>query len=107
MFIQSARAESVTHQGSAEIPTVGVVWGLTIVYEHLDCDVLWDRAEASELPLVLLTVITNQYQSKRFVSFQDMCMFVSYAHFGLPAGCSYATYLIQAYTLTSFEVVPA
>ena len=80
-------------------------WGLSNRYEHLDRDVLWGRAEASESRWELIAVIISQYQSRCFVIFQSTYMFAGYAHFGLPAGCSYASYFMRVYTLASLEEI--
>eukprot|EP00959_Pyramimonas_sp_CCMP1952_P157640 3296460-Pyramimonas_sp.AAC.1 len=72
-------------------------------YEHVDRPTLRVRARRRKFPLRLLCVALNQYQGQRLVTYETMAVVVGYPGRGLAAGCGYATFLVQVYTLDPFE----
>jgi hypothetical protein len=102
VFRQSLKAEDGVacqdplHSGA-------VLWGLSNYYEHISHQTLIERAHATGFSSVLLKVILNQYSSTRLVATRDLVQLVDHPTRGIAAGCGWATFLVQVYSLSPLD----
>ena len=99
VFIQSAQAEHDTLVTGRPKLTTAIFYDLANFYEYIDRSVLLARARQWDFPVLLLYLVLNQYQSRRAVSLNGYVGDAGYPARGIPAGCPWATYLVQIYSL--------
>ena len=98
VFLQSLQAESAS-LNSTRLHTGAFLWDLSNYYEHVDHDILWERAEKQHYPLAVLAIVLNQYSGRRFLGYSGICIRLNFPYGGIAAGCSFATYLVQVFSL--------
>ncbi|CAK0885168.1 unnamed protein product, partial [Prorocentrum cordatum] len=64
---------------------------------------LYQKALHNKFSTHILSVILNQHKSRRLVSFSSMVTDVGYTTRGIPAGDSFATYLVQMYCINELD----
>ena len=100
VYRQSLVAEF--NRGSSRI-SAAFLWDLSDFYEHLDRAKLRAEALANDFPGLLLTVALNQYQGYRVLVLGQQAVFAQRSRRGIPAGCTFATYEVQCYTLRHYS----
>eukprot|EP00959_Pyramimonas_sp_CCMP1952_P072408 1512340-Pyramimonas_sp.AAC.1 len=63
VFLQSLQAEA-SALTSTGLHTGAFLWGLSNYYEHVEHDMLWERAEQQQYPLARLGIVLNQYSGR-------------------------------------------
>jgi hypothetical protein len=94
VFLQLADVESQKLAGQ-DVHSAAIMMDLSNYYEHISRQQLQTRAQALQFPTCLLPLIINQYQSRRFTTMGGIAQQSTYPSRGIPAGCSFATYLVQ------------
>ncbi len=103
VYLQSATMEVAVSEGSNKLVGGAIMWDLSNYYEFVSREALWERAVSVKFPLTLLTLIFSQYQSKRLVTLDSMVVEGGYPRSGLCAGCCFATFLVQVYTIEALR----
>ena len=98
IYVQAARQESQRWTDS-RVHTATLLWDMSNYYEHLNRDLLLQRSSDLDFPMALARVSCNVYQSARIVSLQGYSVRVGQPQRGIPAGCGYATFYVQCYSL--------
>ena len=99
-FVQALRGEAAVAGGEH---AGAFLWDLANFYEYVDHELLWERARAKNFPLAILAVALNQARAKRYLGLGDVAVDARFPRRGLAAGDSFATYLVQIYTLDPLE----
>ena len=99
-FVQALRGEAAVTGGEH---TGAFLWDLANFYEFVNHELLWERARAKGFPLAILAVALNQARAKRYLGLGDVAVDARFPRRGLAAGDSFATYLVQIYTLEPLE----
>ena len=99
-FVQALKGESAVVAGSN---SGAFLWDLANYYEHIDHEVLWQRARDRRFPLALLAVALNQYRARRFLGLGDVAVDSLFPVRGLAAGDGFATTLVQVFALDPLE----
>jgi hypothetical protein len=100
VYRQSLLAEG--HRGEGLI-TAAFLWDLSDFYEHISREKLKENATALGMPGLLITIAVNQYQGSRVLCMGQLAMRARPARRGIPAGCAFATYFVQAYTARQYD----
>ncbi len=102
IYMQSAQTESAVWTGQAR-HTATLLWDLSNYYEHIRRGPLIDRCLALRFPSKVLRVIISQYGARRLITLQGFTQDALYPQHGIPAGCGFATYLVQGYCITCIQ----
>ena len=97
VFLQSLRAES----GQLQEPrqhSAAFLWDLSNYYEHLDRQLLWDRATSTSFPLAVVAEALNQYATRRLLGLETLAMDSFFPERGIAPGCALATFWVQVYS---------
>ncbi len=98
---QSARAEAaLAEEGTT---AAAALVDLEKFYEHLDFDLLLDRATRLGLPEPLTRLALAAYSGPRMIRMRDFVAAELWADRGVVAGCSLATTFTRAYTIEAYD----
>ena len=102
MFKQSLDCECYSKRNQ-QLHSAMALYDLSNYYEHINRSKLATRALRNGFPATLLRIILGVYATPRYVAFQDLVMYVGHTVYGIAAGCGFATYLIQMYTIDPLD----
>ncbi len=98
---QAWRAEAAQHETG--MVAAAVLADLEKFYEHMDHDVLIERARSHGFPEVLVRMAVAAYGGPRMIRLRDFVATEVYADRGVVAGCPLATTLVKVYTLSAYD----
>ena len=101
VMVQSMRAEAAPNN---QEHFACFLWDLANFCEHVDTDLLWERAKASGFPMIILAISLNQYRSQRFLGLGDLVFTCYFPSRGIAAGCTFATTWVQVYAMAPLRV---
>ena len=78
-------------------------WDLKEFYEHISRSKLLARARLLDFPLRIITVVLNTYGGRRLLVLGGVAAWVGYPCSGVVAGCGFATYLVQVYSVPGLD----
>ncbi len=105
VWCQAWRAEAAI--GDRGTAAAAVLTDLEKFYEHIDHDVLMDKASRHGFPKPLVRMALAAYSGPRMIRLRDFVAPEVHAGRGVIAGCSLATTLVKLYTVASYDELAA
>ncbi len=98
---QALRAEAATAGGGST--AAAILTDLEKFYEHLDHDLLIERARKHGFPTPLVRLAVAAYGGPRMIRMKEFVAEELHAERGVIAGCSLATTLTRVYTIDAYD----
>ena len=92
--MQAAHVETAKISGEC-VHSAAVLMDLSNFYEHTQRPQLQERASQLAFPPCLVPLLINMYSARRYFSFNGIAHKGGFPRRGIPAGCSFATFLVQ------------
>ena len=103
VYMQSLEAEAAQYKDHPQY-SAAYLWDLSNYYEGLNRELVWTRGKQLRFSQHLMAVALNKYGAQRFVGCLGVVRKCDFPKYGIPAGCGFATYLVQVYSLPPLRI---